>query len=53
MINEVDADQNDMIDIPGFLALMDTDTEVELVEAFEVFDRDDEGFVNAADLGTC
>lgn len=40
MINEVDADQNDNIDLPGFLNLMarklkNTDSEEELKEAFK------------------
>lgn len=40
LINEVDADQNDTIDFPGFLNLMarklkNTDSEEELKEAFK------------------
>jgi len=43
------------IDFPEFLSLMsrkmkDTDTEEELIEAFKVFDRDVNGFINAAEL---
>merc|ERR1712186_169640 len=52
MINEVDADGNGTIDFPEFLSLMarkmkDTDTEEELIE---VFDRDGNGFISAAEL---
>ena len=54
MINEVDADENGAIDFPEFSSLMarrmkDTDTEEELVEAFEVFNRDGNGFISAAE----
>merc|ERR1711959_318686 len=55
MINEVDADGNGTIDFTEFLALMgrkmkDTDTEEELIEAFKVFDRDNNGFISASEL---
>ena len=55
MINEVDADEKGTIDFPGVLSLMarkmkDTDTEEELTEAFEVFDRDGNGFISDAEL---
>ncbi|KAJ0260597.1 Calmodulin-1 [Hirschfeldia incana] len=56
MINEVDADGNRTIDFPEFLNLMakkmkDTDSEEELKEAFKVFDKDQNGFISAAELG--
>ena len=55
MINEVDADGNGTIDFPEFLSIMakkmkDTDTEKELLEAFEDFDRDGNGLISAAEL---
>ncbi|KAG5574171.1 hypothetical protein H5410_063937 [Solanum commersonii] len=55
MINEVDADGNETIDLPEFLNLMarkmkDTDSEEELKEAFRVFDKDQNGFISAAEL---
>ncbi|VVB03823.1 unnamed protein product [Arabis nemorensis] len=55
MINEVDADGNGTIDFPEFLNLMakkmkDTDSKEELKEAFRVFDKDQNGFISAAEL---
>mmetsp|Transcript_2907 Transcript_2907/g.4717 ORF Transcript_2907/g.4717 Transcript_2907/m.4717 type:complete len:150 (+) Transcript_2907:171-620(+) len=55
MIQEVDADEQGRIDFPSFLTLMaqkvkDTDTEEELIEAFKVFDRDQNGFISAGEL---
>jgi len=55
MINEVDADGNGTIDFPEFLNLMarkmkDADSEEELKEAFRVFDKDQNGFISAAEL---
>ncbi|MCJ1405472.1 hypothetical protein MMC11_008700 [Xylographa trunciseda] len=64
MINEVDADNNGTIDFPEFLTMMarkmkDTDSEDEIranshlayqCEAFKVFDRDNNGFISAAEL---
>ena len=55
MINEVDADGNGTIDFPEFLTMMarkmrDTDSEQEIKEAFKVFDRDNNGFISAAEL---
>ncbi|CAH8385180.1 unnamed protein product [Eruca vesicaria subsp. sativa] len=55
MINEVDADGNGTIDFPEFLNLMakkmkDTDSDEELKEAFRVFDKDQNGFISAAEL---
>ncbi|CAN6867445.1 unnamed protein product [Brassica oleracea] len=55
MINEVDADGNGTIDFPEFLILMakkmkDTDSEEELKEAFRVFEKDQNGFISAAEL---
>merc|ERR1719217_1657590 len=54
MINEVDADGNGTIDFTEFLSLMarkmkDTDMEEELREAFKVFDKDNNGFISAAE----
>ncbi|CAH8387125.1 unnamed protein product [Eruca vesicaria subsp. sativa] len=55
MINEVDADGNRTIDFPDFLNLMaremkDTNTEEDLKEAFRVLDKDQNGFISAAEL---
>merc|ERR1719284_2299860 len=57
MIQDVDAaeDVQGRIDFPDFLSLMarkmkDTDTEEELIEAFKVFDRDEDGFISAGEL---
>lgn len=55
MINEVDADGNGTIDFPEFLNLMsrkmkDADSEEELMEAFKVFDKEQNGFISAAEL---
>jgi len=55
MINEVDADGNNQIDFAEFLTMMarkmkDTDSEEEIREAFKVFDRDNNGFISAAEL---
>lgn len=55
MINEVDADGNGTIDFPEFLTMMarkmrDTDSEEEIREAFKVFDRDNNGYISAAEL---
>ncbi|XP_059512086.1 calmodulin-A-like [Myotis daubentonii] len=61
MIHEVDADGNGAIDFPEFLAMMarkrkDTDAEGEISgveeirEAFQVFDRDGNGCISAAQV---
>ncbi|KAL2485510.1 Calmodulin-7 [Abeliophyllum distichum] len=55
MIYEVDADGNGTIDFPEFLNLMawnlqDSDSGDELKEAFQVFDKDQNGFISAAEL---
>ncbi|KAJ8753709.1 hypothetical protein K2173_026385 [Erythroxylum novogranatense] len=55
MISEVGADQNGTLDFPEFLNLMarkmkDTDSEEELKEAFKVFDKDQNGYISAAEL---
>lgn len=55
MIKEVDADGNRTIHFPEFLNLMarkmkDTDSEKELKEEFRVFDKDQNGFISAAEL---
>merc|ERR1712232_546645 len=47
--------ESERIDFPDFLSLMarkmkDTDTEEELIEAFKVFDRDEDGFISAGEL---
>ncbi|CAI9781328.1 unnamed protein product [Fraxinus pennsylvanica] len=55
MIKEVDAAGNGTIDLPEFLNLMvrkikDTHSEEELKEAFQVFDKDQNGLISAAEL---
>ncbi|KAL8136658.1 hypothetical protein V2J09_002659 [Rumex salicifolius] len=55
MINEVDADGNGTIDFTEFLNLMarkmkDTNSEEDLKVAFRVFDKDQNGFISAAEL---
>ncbi|ODV89357.1 hypothetical protein CANCADRAFT_3985 [Tortispora caseinolytica NRRL Y-17796] len=55
MINEVDQDHNGTIDFPEFLTMMarkmkDSDSEDEIREAFKVFDRDNDGYISAAEL---
>ncbi|CAM8916665.1 unnamed protein product [Rhodiola kirilowii] len=55
MINEVDADKNGTIDLHEFLNLMaskmkDFDSGEQLKEAFKVFDKDQNGFISAAEL---
>ena len=55
MIAEVDTDGNGTVDFPEFLSLMarrmkDSDSEEELKEAFRVFDKDQNGFISAAEL---
>jgi calmodulin len=51
----INADNNGTIDFPEFLTMMarkmkDTDSEEEIREAFKVFDRDNNGFISAAEL---
>ncbi|KAF9158717.1 hypothetical protein DFQ26_007300 [Actinomortierella ambigua] len=55
MVNDVDADGNGKIDFPEFLTMMarkmkDTDSEEEIREAFKVFDKDNNGYISAAEL---
>eukprot|EP00058_Branchiostoma_floridae_P007764 XP_002593252.1 hypothetical protein BRAFLDRAFT_124868 [Branchiostoma floridae] len=55
MINEVDTDGNGTIDFPEFLTMMarkmeEVDSENELREAFQVFDKDRNGYISAAEL---
>ena len=55
MIKEVDTNGDGTIDFPEFLNLMakkmqDTDTEDDLREAFKVFDKDNDGYILAAEL---
>ncbi|GLU19067.1 hypothetical protein SLE2022_353350 [Rubroshorea leprosula] len=55
MINEADTDLSGTIDFPEFLNLLarkmkDTKMEEELKEAFRVFDKDQNGFISAAEL---
>ncbi|KAI0494935.1 hypothetical protein KFK09_025081 [Dendrobium nobile] len=54
MISECDADKNNAIDFPEFLNLMTSKTNVTekgLRDAFNMFDKDQDGFISAAELG--
>ena len=55
MVNSIDVDGNGVINFIEFVRLMiskarNQDSEEELREAFRVFDRNGDGFVNAAEL---
>nr|XP_033810170.1 calmodulin-like isoform X2 [Geotrypetes seraphini] len=55
LINLAQAEGKDTICFPEFLTLMaskmkDTDSEQEIREAFRVFDKDNNGFISAAEL---
>ncbi|KAH3743691.1 calmodulin D [Pelomyxa schiedti] len=55
MIRDVDANGNNQIDFTEFLSMMskkmkDEDSEDEIREAFKVFDKDNNGFISAAEL---
>jgi calmodulin len=55
MVNEVDADGSGTIDFHEFLGLMSRkwkheDSEEELKEVFRVFDKDQDGYISAAEL---
>ncbi|KAH3745395.1 calmodulin D [Pelomyxa schiedti] len=55
MIRDVDANGNNQIDFTEFLTMMskkmkDEDSEDEIREAFKVFDKDNNGFISAAEL---
>ncbi|KAM9294542.1 calmodulin-alpha-like [Gastrophryne carolinensis] len=55
MINKVNADGNGTSDFPEFLTIMsrnmkDTDREEEIRDAFRLFDKDGNGYINAAEL---
>ena len=55
MINEVDADGNGSLDFSEFLTLMaskvrSSDTEEELVEAFKIFDADNDSLIRFKEI---
>ncbi|XP_066105701.1 calmodulin-like [Saccopteryx bilineata] len=55
MINEVNADGNGIIGFPEFLTMIarkmkDTYSEEEICETFQVFDKDGNGYISAAEL---
>ncbi|XP_035886915.1 calmodulin-alpha-like [Phyllostomus discolor] len=55
MINEVDADSNGTIYFPEFFTMVagkrqDTDSEVEIHQTFQVFDKDGNGYISVAEL---
>merc|ERR1719436_1539685 len=57
MIESIDTEDG-RIDFPDFLSLMakkmkEADTEEELIEAFKVFDKNEDGFISALELRDC
>jgi calmodulin len=55
MVNEVDSNDSGKIEFKEFLDLFarklkDPDSEEDLVEAFKMFDKDNNGFISAAEL---
>ena len=55
MVNEVDLDGNGTIEFDEFLYMMsrqmrEGDTEEEIIDAFRVFDKDEDGKITAAEL---
>ncbi|KAF1575878.1 UNVERIFIED_CONTAM: Calmodulin, partial [Eudyptes robustus] len=55
MVNEIDEDGNGSIELEEFVKMMsrkvkDTETEKELQEAFQVFDKDNDGYISAVEL---
>ncbi|KAL3874517.1 hypothetical protein ACJMK2_037523 [Sinanodonta woodiana] len=55
IINEVDPEGNGTVEFPDFLKMMTrnikhVDTEDEIKEAFRVFDKDGNGYINASEL---
>ncbi|EDW34518.1 GL21536 [Drosophila persimilis] len=55
LVNEVDIDGNGEIDFNEFCQMMnkqkrESDTEEEMREAFQIFDRDHDGFISPAEL---
>lgn len=55
MINQADIDGNGTIDIEAFVAMMtrqakESETEAEMIEAFKLFDKDEDGKITVAEL---
>ncbi|KAH8804344.1 hypothetical protein F5884DRAFT_822452 [Xylogone sp. PMI_703] len=55
LLNEVDTGNDGAIEFPEFIAMMarktkEVDAEQEILEAFKVFDRDNNGFICATEL---
>ncbi|KAI0244604.1 Calmodulin-2, partial [Massospora cicadina] len=55
LINDIDTDGNGTVDFAEFLTLMarnmkNADSEEEIREAFKVFDKDNNGYISAAEL---
>ncbi|XP_036606369.1 neo-calmodulin-like [Trichosurus vulpecula] len=55
VINEIDAAANGSVDLPEFLTIMarkmkDMDSKEKIHESFQVFDKDDNGYISAAEL---
>ncbi|XP_075591055.1 uncharacterized protein LOC142597941 [Dermatophagoides farinae] len=55
LMNDVESNNSGVIDFKDFLQLMvrkmkETDTEEELIEAFQVFDREGNGYISAQEL---
>ncbi|XP_073134384.1 uncharacterized protein [Henckelia pumila] len=50
MIHEVDTDGNGTIEFPEFVNLMEMDADDDLREAFNLFDKDKNGYISADEL---
>uniref|UniRef100_A0A7S4J4N6 Calmodulin n=1 Tax=Odontella aurita TaxID=265563 RepID=A0A7S4J4N6_9STRA len=54
-MKNLEIDKNNTVDFPNFLKLMasilsDTDSEEEIIEAFKIFDKDEDGLITVAEF---
>eukprot|EP00566_Odontella_aurita_P025339 CAMPEP_0113571590 /NCGR_PEP_ID=MMETSP0015_2-20120614/25636_1 /TAXON_ID=2838 /ORGANISM="Odontella" /LENGTH=113 /DNA_ID=CAMNT_0000474553 /DNA_START=319 /DNA_END=660 /DNA_ORIENTATION=+ /assembly_acc=CAM_ASM_000160 len=54
-MKNLEIDKNNTVDFPNFLKLMasilsDTDSEEEIMEAFKIFDKDEDGLITVAEF---